>query len=176
MMYLPQSRNLLHFASHVTTLAQKRKETKRTGTIRNYMGNRRRNNLNLNYVVLIWTPFLSNRQYRVLQTTPYNALPQDEVSRILSVKKHNQLLDKQYLIACCPPIPTNSLPYQQRHQNLQLEHHTFHTYNSGPPVSEIQHSAHQTTVTTAMDELSHNWFSNQHPLPILDNGTEVAVV
>ena len=43
-------------------------------------------------------------------------------------------------------------------------------------VSEVQRSIYQTTVATAMDEVSHNRVINQHPPPISDNERQLPSV
>ena len=62
--------------------------------------------------------------------------------------------------------------------------HDFTTYNTDITrliptlvdiqlVREAQLSLHQTTVTTAMDELSHNRVINRHPSPITENESQL---
>ena len=75
----------------------------------------------INYATPIWTSFLSNTQWRILQTTQNNIFRMvtgcvektnidylHKESQMLLVRKHNELLTKQYLITCY--LPSHAFP------------------------------------------------------------------
>ena len=89
------------------------------------------------------------------------------------------LLNKQYLIVCYLPFhPSHHIVMDDpTPRRIRHDYRTFHTVIIHiistivdlQSVREVQHSLHQTTGTTAMDELSHNRVINQHPPAISDN-------
>ena len=92
------------------------------------------------------------------------------------VGKHNELLAKQYFIACYSP----NHHIVMNNPTSCLIRHDFITYSSDithlipkivdlPSVRGAQRSLHQTTVTTTIAELSHNRVIKRHPLSIAEN-------
>ena len=79
---------------------------------------------------------MSDKQWRALQTMQNNPLQiatgrvkmasvdhLHEESRMLTVRKHNELLTKQYFIA-------RTIMNKTRLHNLQFRHYPLHTFNS----------------------------------------------
>ena len=107
-----------------------------------------------------------------------------EESQMLSVRKHNELLMKQYLIACYLPshpnyhiVMNNPTPRRIRHDCTTYDtdiNHIIPTIVDLQSVREAQRSLHQTTVSTTTDELSHNRVINRHPPPIAENERQLS--
>ena len=99
-----------------------------------------------------------------------------EESRMLTVRKHNEPVTKQYLIACY--LPTHSTHNTvMNNPSPRRTRRNFTTYKSAINhliplivdlqfVREAQNSLHQTTVMAAIDKLSHNRIINRHSISI----------
>ena len=102
----------------------------------------------------------------------------NEESSMLTVKKFNELLTKQYLIACYLSTHPNhgtvikNPPPRCIRLDLTIYKpditHLTPTMVDLRSVREAQDSLHQTTVTTAKNQLSHNRVINRHPPPVSD--------
>ena len=143
----------------------------------------------LNYAAPIWTSFLSDTQWRALQTTQNNVLRiatgcvkmtsidhLHQESCMLIVRKHNELLTKQYLIACYLSTTNYRTVMNNPSRRIRLDFTTFKsdithiipTIDNLRFVREAQNSLHQTSDMIARNEHSHNRVINRHPLPITD--------
>ena len=98
---------------------------------------------------------------------------------MLTVKKHNVLLTKQFLIACYQPshpnhhIVLNDPPPRRIRQDLTTYNsdiiHLIPSITDTLSVREAQNTLHNAIVATARDELSHNKVINRHPPPTADS-------
>ena len=131
----------------------------------------------LNYAATTWTSFLSDTQWRELKTSQNNALRiatgcvkmtnidhLHEKTSMLTIKEHNKFLTKQYLIAFHLTTHPN---YRTVNNNPNFRHIRLDpTIVNTRSVKEARNSLHQSTVTTARNQLGLNRVINRHPPPV----------
>jgi len=146
----------------------------------------------INYAAPIWSPELSDTQWRNIQTRQNNALRiatgchsithpdhlHDETT-MLKVQQHNTLLTQQFLLTCLNPahpthaIATTPLP----HRNIRTDFRThlnavsnFIPDNWDPPsIRAALSELHQHFVHVSTSSLAPNRVLNVRPPPIHDS-------
>ena len=101
-----------------------------------------------------------------------------EDTSVLKVKEHNEILTKQYLVACYLSTHSNHRTVTNnptpRHIRQDLTTyipnitHLIPTIANAPFVKEAQNLLHQSTVVTATNRLCLNRVINQHTPPVSD--------